>query len=84
MQNEMAFYNFLLNKPDLQAQLQNAGNTEEMAALAVQIGADNGFEISVATVTEMFLGDPEGELSDEQLDQISGGEDCWCCGGCGG
>ena len=84
MQNEMAFYNFLLNKPDLQRQLQNAGNTEAMAALAVQIGADNGFEISAAMVTEMFLNDPEGELSDEQLDQISGGEDCWCCGGCGG
>ncbi|MEM7113873.1 MAG: Nif11 family protein [Chloroflexota bacterium] len=82
MQNESAFYNFLLTKPDLQQQLQAAGDTESMAAMAVQIGADNGYEISAATITEMFLSDPEGELSDEQLNQVSGSGDCWCSCGC--
>ncbi|MEM7113874.1 MAG: Nif11 family protein [Chloroflexota bacterium] len=80
MQNEIAFYNFLLNKPDLQTQLQNAGSTDAMAVLAVQIGAANGFEVSADTITEMFLIDAEGELSDEQLDNVSG-SGCWCCGG---
>ena len=80
MQNEMAFYNFLLNKPGLQAQLQNAGSTERMAALAVQIGAANGYEVSAATITEMFLTDAEGELSDEELNQVSG-SGCWCTSG---
>ncbi|MEM7113875.1 MAG: hypothetical protein AAF614_15675 [Chloroflexota bacterium] len=80
MQNEMAFYNFLLNKPDLQAQLQNAGDTKGMAALAVQIGAANGYDVSADTITEMFLSDPEGELSDEELSQVSG-SGCWCTSG---
>ncbi|MEM7113882.1 MAG: Nif11 family protein [Chloroflexota bacterium] len=75
-----AFYKFLLARSDLQAQLQAAESTQALIALAVQMGANNGFAVTAAEVSSLVESEVDGELADEQLEQISGGG--WDWSGC--
>ena len=55
MSDERAFYNFIIEQPDLLQQLQSAGDEQAMIAAAVQIAQANGFEVSAETLAAQFL-----------------------------
>ncbi|MEM7113884.1 MAG: hypothetical protein AAF614_15720 [Chloroflexota bacterium] len=84
-QSKQAFYEFLLGRPDLQQQLQGGSDWPTVISLAVQLGKDNGFSVTKADIEGLLAEGAEGELTDEELNQISGSGG-WgdCCDGGGG
>ena len=60
-----------MNKEELIAKLKEAKSADELLALA----KENGIEIAPEKAKELFEQmNANGELSDEELDQVSGGD----------
>jgi Nif11 domain len=82
------FYQKLLKSPELQAQLKTASNPETLCQMAVQLGADLGYEFTIeqaraAMAIEVALGGDvleESNLSTSNSPVAAFSSGCHHCG----
>jgi hypothetical protein len=79
------FYQKLLKSPELQAQLKTASNPETLCQMAVNLGADLGYEFTIeqaraAMAIEVALGGDVLEESNLVTDDSIIGYRCYQCG----
>jgi Nif11 domain len=81
------FYQKLLKSPELQAQLKTASNPETLCQMAVQLGADLGYEFTIeqaraAMAIEVALGGDVLEESNLVTENSTMAHRCTRCNRC--
>jgi hypothetical protein len=74
------FYNFISKNSRIQEKLIGISDRETLLQELVSIGKDNGFELepnALGAWLKEKQDAPEGELSEADLDQVSGGSGSW-------
>ena len=73
------FYQEVMQEPALLEKFQSAPDQESLANLAVEVGQQKGYsftvdEVEQALAAQNAAASETGELSDEQLEAVAGGE----------